>query len=156
MNTIDKEFCILLVEDNPGDVLLISTHLKSLGNCRFDLKYDGESAITHLKNLDSEEGIPSLIILDLNLPRQNGMQVLEFIKSREALKMIPVVIFTSSNSFQDVVKAYALNANSYIVKPYDVDEYYDAIAQIWSYWGRKNYTASKELILKKAMEEAEK
>jgi CheY-like chemotaxis protein len=138
---------ILLIEDNPGDVLLITNQLSSLSSdCVFEIARDGEGALAYIEQINSPLEVPDLIFLDLNLPKINGFQVLEFLKTREAFQLIPIIVFSSSNSFKDMMKAYALNINSYIVKPYNVDEYNEAIANVWKYWLTINKAPSKDLI----------
>lgn len=93
---------------------------------------DGEKAIEYLQLPDTE--LPDLILLDLNLPRVNGHEVLEFVKTSERLKRIPVVILTTSSSEKDVNETYDHYANGYIVKPVDVSQFFDVVTQIQDFW----------------------
>ncbi len=128
---------ILLVEDNPGDVQLTR---EALENCKMynDLHVvmDGESAIQYLKreNGFDDSQKPDLIILDLNLPKVDGREVLKFIKSEENLRTIPVVILTSSKAEEDVVKTYNLHANCYITKPLDLNNFIEVVRAIKDFW----------------------
>ncbi|HET7818307.1 MAG TPA: response regulator, partial [Bacteroidia bacterium] len=117
-NTID----ILLVEDNPGDIRLTLEALKDGKiNNKIDVVTDGEQAINYLKGKGEFEGktLPDLILLDLNLPKLNGREVLAVIKADEALMHIPVIILTTSKAEDDILKSYQHHANCYITKPVD-------------------------------------
>ncbi|MEM8908853.1 MAG: response regulator [Bacteroidota bacterium] len=128
---------ILLIEDNPGDVRLTQEAFKE-GSMSINLKVkmDGVEAIKYLKNEDpNEEYItPDLILLDLNLPKRDGREVLEEIKSHNTLKRIPVVVLTTSNAEQDILKSYNLHVNCYINKPVDFDKFFDIIQKIEEFW----------------------
>jgi Response regulator containing a CheY-like receiver domain and an HD-GYP domain len=128
---------ILLIEDNPGDVRLTQEAFKE-GSMSINLKVkmDGVEAIKYLKNedLDEEHIIPDLILLDLNLPKRDGREVLEEIKSDDTLKRIPVVVLTTSNAEQDILKSYNLHVNCYINKPVDFDKFFDIIQKIEEFW----------------------
>jgi len=128
---------ILLVEDNPGDVRLTMEAFKE-GKIYHNLRVagDGEEALAQLRRegAHAEHPLPDLILLDLNLPKKNGSEVLHAIKRDEALKRIPVVILTTSAAEQDVVKAYDLHANCYITKPVDLDQFITIIKSIESFW----------------------
>ena len=133
----NEPFEILLVEDNPGDVRLTEEALKEADiNTRLISVVDGEEALSYLKRQAEYSGArqPDLIFLDLNLPRRNGLEVLEEIKSDEELKYIPVVIITSSEAEHDIVKSYDLHANCYITKPVDFDEFSNVIQSIVKFW----------------------
>ena len=124
---------ILLIEDSEGDILLTK---KALERGRFKnnlhVVHDGEEAI---KFLTSPNAIrPDLILLDLNLPRVNGHEVLKFAKTTEDLKRIPIIILTTSESEKDVSQTYDLHANGYIVKPVDVSQFFDVVSQIQDFW----------------------
>ncbi len=122
MNAIE----ILLVEDNSGDVRLSIEAFKGshLGH-HINVAQDGVEAIAFLRRSDSYSQVPrpDIILLDLNLPRKNGMEVLEEIKSDDDLKNIPVIIFTSSDNDVDVLLAYKNQANAYLVKPADLSQF---------------------------------
>lgn len=136
---IDRPVEILLVEDNPGDVRLTREALIEL-NVQHNLHVvtDGEAAIEFLfrKGRFAKAVRPDLILLDLNLPRRNGREVLEQIKQDEDLKLIPVLVLTTSGSPLDIRAAYSLHANSYIVKPRDLDKFWEVASAIEEFWLR--------------------
>jgi CheY-like chemotaxis protein len=126
---------ILLVEDNPGDVVLIQEHLKQSSlPLKLSTASDGDAAIHQLSEMLKNGDLPQLILLDLNLPKRNGIEVLQFIKSNNKLKPIPVIILTSSTLRDDIEKAYKHLANSYIVKPFDFDEFSETIESLCQFW----------------------
>lgn len=132
-----KPFDIFLVEDNPGDVRLTQEALKeSEIPTNVNVAVDGEQAISYLKGEKeyAESPRPDLILLDLNLPKKNGLEVLEVIKDNEGLKHIPVIIITSSEAEFDISKSYNLQANCYITKPVEFDEFNKVIQSIVSFW----------------------
>ena len=128
---------VLLVEDNPGDVRLTQEALKD-GRVLVNLTVaaDGVEALDILNRRPGHENAarPDLILLDLNLPRKNGREVLEEIKADEDLKRIPVIVMTTSKAEQDIHKAYNLNANCYVTKPVDLDEFLDVVRSIEDFW----------------------
>jgi CheY-like chemotaxis protein len=128
---------ILLVEDNPGDVRLTMEALKE-GRILHHLTVvkDGVEALAFLRHEEpySNAITPHLILLDLNLPKKDGREVLAEIKTDEKLKRIPVVILTSSQAEQDVWKSYNLHANCYITKPVDLDQFISVIKSIEDFW----------------------
>ena len=128
---------ILLVEDNPGDVRLTMEALKEAKviNNLTVLK-DGEEALSYLRRQGSyaQAKRPHLILLDLNLPRKDGREVLAQIKADEALKRIPVVVLTTSQDEQDVLRSYNLHANCYITKPVDLDQFITVVRTIEDFW----------------------
>ena len=128
---------LLLVEDNPGDVRLTQEALKS-GQVQVNLNVarDGVEAMDFLRQRAAFQGAPKpdLILLDLNLPRKNGREVLSEIKSDPELRRIPVLIMTTSRAEQDVNRAYNLNANCYITKPMDLDEFLRIVKAIEEFW----------------------
>lgn len=134
-----KPIHILLVEDNEGDIMLIK---EAFGNVKLtnDLTIlkDGEKAIKFLKKEAEyrEISIPDLIILDVNLPRVNGHEVLQFVKNSKDLKSIPVIMLTTSSSDKDIELSYDNYANCYITKPVDVDDFLKAIMSIEDFWVR--------------------
>jgi chemotaxis family two-component system response regulator Rcp1 len=128
---------ILLVEDNPADVRLAREAFKnSQVQSVLNVVKDGMEAMSFLRQEGnySEAGTPDLILLDLNLPRKDGREVLAEIKGDAGLKRIPVVIFTTSRAERDIGTCYDLNANCYIVKPADLDEYFRAIRTTQEFW----------------------
>ena len=132
-----KPIEILLVEDNPGDVRLTKEALKEAKviNNLTVLK-DGEEALAYHRRQGPYEKAarPHLILLDLNLPRKDGREVLAQIKGEDALKRIPVVVLTTSQDEQDVLKSYNLHANCYITKPVDLDQFIRVVQSIEDFW----------------------
>lgn len=128
---------ILLVDDNPGDVRLTMEALKDAKvRNNLNVVYDGVEALSFLrrdgKYVDAPR--PDLILLDLNLPKKDGREVLLEIKSDERFKRIPVVILTTSKDEQDVLSAYDLNAACYISKPVDFDQFVKVVKSIEDFW----------------------
>ena len=125
---------ILLVEDNPDDAGLVIHALKK-HNLRNNLLHlhDGEEALDYLFSPELTT-IPRVILLDLKMPKVDGIEVLRKLKGDERRKLIPVVVFTSSKEDRDVLESYQLGANAYIVKPVDFDEFVKAIAEIGLFW----------------------
>lgn len=128
---------ILLIEDNYGDVLLTLKAFKQgkIAN-NITVAKTGEEAMQILRREGAHANIrvPDLILLDLNLPKKSGKEVLQEIKSDDKLKHIPVVILTSSRAELDVVKTYDLHANSYIIKPVNLEKFGEIVATIEHYW----------------------
>lgn len=128
---------VLLVEDNPGDVRLTREALKE-GKVRNNLHVapDGVEALAFLRREGKHEGAtrPDLILLDLNLPRKGGREVLEEIKADPSLRSIPVVILSSSQAEQDILRAYDLHANCYVTKPVDLDQFITVVKSIEDFW----------------------
>jgi len=128
---------VLLVEDNPGDVRLTQEALKD-GRVMVNLTVacDGVEAMEFLRRQPPFDAKPrpDLILLDLNLPKKNGREVLEEIKADDELKRIPVIVMTTSKAEQDIHKAYNLNANCYITKPVDLDEFLNVVRSIEDFW----------------------
>jgi CheY-like chemotaxis protein len=128
---------ILLVEDNEDDILLEQEALADakLVNLMSVVR-DGEEALTYLRRQGQYQNarIPGLILLDINMPKKNGFEVLNEIKTDPALKHIPVVMLTTSDSEADIVKSYARGACSFITKPMDFDKFRDVIRQFALYW----------------------
>ncbi len=120
---------ILLVEDNRGDVLLTRKALQSAQiENRLSVAESGEAALERLR--DEAQALPDLILLDLNLPRMSGRDVLGQVKADARLRHIPVIILSSSAAEQDIARSYALHANAYVVKPVDLDSFRAAISTI--------------------------
>jgi CheY-like chemotaxis protein len=135
----ERTITILLVDDNPADVRLAIEAFKDfklLGSSRLDVARDGEEALARLRA--ASEGarlpLPDLILLDLNLPRKDGREVLAEIKIDPSLKRIPVVVLTTSGAEDDVVRSYDLHANCYVIKPIDFDRYIEVVKSIESFW----------------------
>ena len=128
---------VLLVEDDPGDVILTQEGLRaSKLHINLHVVDNGEKALAFLHREPPYEDAPrpGLIILDLNLPRVNGMEVLKEIKTNEALQTIPTVILTTSRAEEDVVRSYKLGANCYVSKPLNLDEFVKVVSSIESFW----------------------
>ena len=132
-----KPIDILLVEDNPGDADLAREALEG-GKIRNNLFVvtDGEAAMDFLYNAGPYADMPrpDLILLDLNLPRKDGREVLADIKAHKDLKRIPVVILTTSKSEEDILKSYNLHANCYITKPLDLNQFIRVVRCIEDFW----------------------
>ncbi len=124
---------ILLIEDNPDDAGLTIRTLKknNLGNHLIHLE-DGQDALDFLFN--EENRMPKLILLDLKMPRVDGIEVLRKLKSDEKKRSIPVVVLTSSKEEKDIVEAHKLGVNAYIVKPVDFDQFVKAVIQVGLFW----------------------
>lgn len=128
---------ILMVEDNPGDVRLTQEILKEGKMCNnLSVVNDGVEALKFLRKQGeySETPRPDVILLDLNLPKKNGQEVLEEIKKDSRLKRIPVVILTTSKAEQDIFRTYDYHANCYITKPVDLDQFINVIKTIENFW----------------------
>ena len=128
---------ILMVEDNYGDVLLTKQAFKIIGsNVNIEVVKDGEIALNRLKLLGEfvDSKLPDLIFLDWNIPKKNGRELLADIKADEELRRIPVVVMTSSSAERDIIDAYSLNANSYIIKPLDLKQFIDVAKSIENFW----------------------
>jgi two-component system response regulator len=123
-----------LVEDNPDDAILTTRALKkqNLANHLMHLA-DGEQALEYLFN-PSVTQLPKLILLDLKMPKVDGIEVLAKIKSDPRLKIIPVVVLTSSKEENDVIESYRMGVNAYIVKPVDFDKFVKAVSEIGYFW----------------------
>jgi len=128
---------ILLIEDNPGDIRLTE---EAFNECQINVNLisvmDGVEAIKYLTKVEKYDTAetPDLILLDLNLPKKDGREVLEEIKSDGQLKRIPVIVLTTSNAEQDILKTYNLHVNGFINKPVDFDRFFDIIQKIKDFW----------------------
>jgi CheY-like chemotaxis protein len=124
---------VLLVEDDPGDVLLIREAFEdNKVRNRLWVVADGVSALEFLRKEGehAEAPTPDLILLDLNLPRMDGREVLQALKADDTLRSIPVVVLTTSEAEEDVVRSYSLHANAYVTKPVDFDRFIEVVRQI--------------------------
>jgi CheY-like chemotaxis protein len=133
MRTID----ILMVEDDPGDVRLTREALKGSKLLHsLNVVEDGVAALDYLRrNAPFQDAIrPDLVLLDLNLPKKDGREVLAAMKQDDALRAIPVVILTTSQAEEDVLRAYNLNANCYVTKPVDFDQFMRIVRTIEEFW----------------------
>ncbi len=128
---------ILLVEDNPGDVRLTMEALKEGGiTYRLTVASDGVEAMDYLhkRGKHAAATVPDIILLDLNLPKKDGREVLMEIKADPALRRIPVVVLTTSSADEDVLRAYDLHVNCYITKPVDMDRFIEVVKAIDAFW----------------------
>jgi CheY-like chemotaxis protein len=133
---------IVLVEDNPDDELLTTRAIQKVGisSINVHVARDGVEALVLLENA-TRETLPDLVLLDLKLPKVNGLEVLRRVRSLEVTKALPIVVFTSSNEEQDIRAAYHLRVNSYIRKPVDFHQFSDAVQQICRYWLKLNISS---------------
>lgn len=132
-----KEIDILLVEDNEGDIVLT---MEALDDARIlnkvSVKRDGAEALDYLFNLAEHlpNDLPDLILLDINLPKIDGKEVLNQIKTHPVLKKIPVVMLTTSSSEGDILESYNNHANCYIIKPVDLNKFFNIVKAIENFW----------------------
>jgi len=137
---------ILLVEDNPDDVdLTLRAFRKSRLTNQIVVKRDGQEALDYLLGESEEDdagALPTVTLLDLNMPRLNGLDVLKRLRSEERTRFMPVVILTTSDEQRDVINSYQLGANSYIRKPVDTQEFFAAIQELEVYWTVRNIAAA--------------
>jgi CheY-like chemotaxis protein len=130
---------ILLVEDNPADIDLTRESLDEARiQCDLDVVKDGVAAMNYLQGEgDFEEpSQPDLMLLDLNMPKKDGREVLEECKEDDRLCKIPIVVMTSSEAETDIAKAYQMKANAYVVKPVDLDKFVELMRKIGDFWLR--------------------
>lgn len=138
----EKNALVLLVEDNPAEQNLAKRSLqKGCVRCDLDIVSDGEQALDYMYrrgNYAHLEGsaYPDVILLDLNLPRIDGRDVLETLKTDPLLKSIPIVVLTTSKKEEDIVRSYELGCNSFLNKPVDVDDFISILREFGSYWFR--------------------
>ena len=128
---------ILLIEDNEGDILLTSEALEDAKILtKLTVVKDGKEAIDFFQSpgVNTVATLPDLVLLDVNLPKKNGHEVLKFIKAEKKLRHIPVIMLTTSSSQKDINQAYENYVNSYITKPIDVDEFLTVVTAIENYW----------------------
>ena len=137
MSAPDKTVEVLLAEDNPGDVMLTKKALKrgKLAN-NLHVVTDGVEALDYLRQNGEYEDVPrpDLILLDLNMPRKDGQDVLKELKDDDELRTIQVVVLTSSESEEDIAKSYELNANAYLTKPVDFDGFIEIVNRLENFW----------------------
>jgi CheY-like chemotaxis protein len=128
---------VLLVEDNPGDVRLTQEVLReSRVPTEVKVASDGEEALDYLqaRGEHATRKRPSLVLLDLNLPRKSGLEVLAECKSDDSLRRVPVVVLSGSSASHDVARAYDLHANAYVTKPLDLDEFIATLRAVEGFW----------------------
>ncbi len=128
---------ILLIEDNPGDIRLTIEALKEgrIQN-KLTVATDGEEALDYLygRGIHNKRIKPDIILLDLNLPKLDGREVLKTIKSDDDLKRIPIIVLTTSKADEDIARAYDLYANAYITKPVDIEQFLKVVRAIEDFW----------------------
>jgi len=130
-----QQIHILLVDDNEGDILLTREALDDARIVnKISIAYDGQEAIRFLKKQPMGKDTPDLILLDINLPKMNGTEVLAFIKNDPDLKRIPVIMLTTSSAEKDILFAYDNHANCYITKPVDLDRFMNVVRTIEDFW----------------------
>ncbi len=137
MNNSGKQIEILLVEDSPGDVRLTQEALADAKiRNRLSVVNDGLDALAFLQREGRYENAPrpDMILLDLNMPRMDGRELLAAIKQKDGLKVIPVVVLTTSDADADVLKSYELHASCYITKPVDLKQFIKVVAGIEEFW----------------------
>jgi CheY-like chemotaxis protein len=133
----DQSLDILLVDDNPGDIrLYLEAFQESKLCCNLHILMNGEEALAFLRRQAPYTDMPrpDLILLDLNLPRMNGHEVLARIKSDEQLRRIPIIVISVSRNEKDILAAYELQANCYISKPMDLAQWLEIVAAIEDFW----------------------
>ena len=133
----DADRNILLVEDRQSDIELVEEALEDSNfSCNLYVVRNGEEALEFLSQRKQYEQVPQphIILLDLNLPRMSGSELLSVVKQNNHLKLIPIIIFSTSSSSTDVINSYALDANCYIVKPASLDQFFTKIREIVNYW----------------------
>ncbi|MFZ5971351.1 MAG: response regulator [Bacteroidota bacterium] len=132
-----KPFHILLVEDNEGDIFLTTQVLRDYTVVTdISVKKDGDAAIQFLNEQTAlgPSHLPDLILLDINLPKKNGLEVLAHIKNTEVLKQTPVIIFTTSSSDRDIRLSYQNHANSFVTKPIEIDHFLKIMSGLKGFW----------------------
>ncbi len=128
-----RRLVILLVEDEPGDAFLTTEAVRAASpSAQVEVVEDGVEAMDYLRRGDAPR--PTLIFLDLNLPRKDGRQVLAEIKSDPALRAIPVVVMTTSSAQTDIAHAYDLHANAYVTKPVDLSSFMEVVRDTCEFW----------------------
>ena len=130
-----KSINILLVEDNEGDILLTTEALEESKIInKINVMRDGKAAVNFFETLNSKDDYPDLVLLDVNLPKMSGHEVLNYIKNNEKYKRIPVIMLTTSSSEKDIMQSYNSHVNCYITKPIDVADFVTAIAKVQDFW----------------------
>ena len=146
---MNREHCVLVVEDNDDDVLFIRRALKKTGiTCPVHVVGDGETALDYLEGRGAYADrdvnpVPTLLLLDLKLPRRSGFEVLQAVRADPVLGKLIVVVLTSSRELADIEKAYAFGANSYLVKPISPDAMSELVQALGLYWLIRNEPAPR-------------
>ena len=142
MNLPQHQGCILLVDDNPDDIELTERAFKRSRLCnKVIIRRNGQEALDYLFGEEDDahaNRLPDVILLDLNMPRVNGLEVLHKMRSSVRTRSVPVVVLTTSDEQRDVIDSYQLGANSYIRKPVDTNDFFDAIQSLELYWTARN------------------
>ncbi len=126
---------VLMVEDNSADADMIKRILrKSDPGINIEMAKDGEEALGFIKKWEEGMPVPLVVLLDLKLPKVDGLEVLAALKKHERFRVLPVVVLTSSNELRDIQHAYEIGANSYILKAIDFDQFSQAVTMIYRYW----------------------
>jgi len=126
---------LLLVEDNEGDIFVtLDAFESSMVINNIIVKTDGDQAISYFKKIASTEDLPDFVLLDINLPKISGHEVLKYLKQHQEYKAIPVIMFTSSSSEVDITKAYQNGVNSFITKPIEYSDYVGVLKRIEEFW----------------------
>jgi chemotaxis family two-component system response regulator Rcp1 len=137
VNVLERQIEILLIEDNPSDIRLLQEAFKEVKLCsNLSIVRDGEEGLAFLKKEGAYQDAPhpDLILLDLNLPKMDGKELLREIKQCPKLRTIPVVVLTSSMAEEDIIRSYELHANCYITKPVDLDQFIRIVQSIEQFW----------------------
>ncbi|KAA8920782.1 MULTISPECIES: response regulator [Xanthomonas] len=140
---------ILLAEDSPADAEMAVDALRDarLANPIVHVE-DGVEAMDYLLRrgayADREEGLPAVLLLDIKMPRMDGLEVLKLVRSEESLKRLPVVILSSSREESDLARSWDLGVNAYVVKPVDVDQFFTAVKTLGTFWALINQAPDKE------------
>ena len=135
---------VLLVEDDSNDVLLVQRAFRQANlSCKIEIVSDGDEAIAYLTNQEpytdkDRYSLPSLILLDLKLPRRSGLEVLAWLRQQPELKQLLVIVLTSSQQYPDIKKAYDLGVNSYLVKPVTFEDLVEMMSLVSKYWFNLN------------------
>lgn len=132
-----RPITVLIVEDNRADIRLVQEVLKEGKICiGLNIAEDGIEAMAYLRKEDKykDADTPDVVLLDLNMPKKNGFEVLEEMKEDEYLRRIPVIVMTISKTEEDILKSYNLHANAYIVKPVELNQFVEAVRSIKDFW----------------------
>lgn len=133
-----KMIDILMIEDNRGDVELTKIAFENVDiPCKIHVAHDGQEGVEYLRKEGefSNATTPDLILLDINMPRMNGKEVLQIVKNDLELMSIPIIMLTSSDAQSDISDAYQKHANSYIIKPFSIDKFIEVAKRIEEFWG---------------------